>query len=154
MLVIRPATRADAQRTLDIRRAAIHAQCIGAYSAQDMHTWTQAVVTPPYAELVQQHFYLARWHGEDVATIMLGPQAGELGALFVAPQAMGQGIGRRLVEYLEGLARSAGWTHLTLDTTLNAAPFYRRCGFIGEAESVYESPSGISLRCVPMRKAL
>lgn len=154
MFEIRPATRADTQTTFDIRRAAIHAQCIGAYPREDMLTWTQGEPEPWYADLVEQHFYLACQHGEVVATIMLGPQVGELGALFVAPHAMGLGIGRRLVDHIEGLARAAGWSHLSLDATLNAAAFYRRCGFIGDAEAVYHSPSGVSLRCVPMYKSM
>ncbi|WP_313741131.1 GNAT family N-acetyltransferase [Pseudomonas sp.] len=154
MIEIRPATRADTQTTFDIRRAAIHAQCMGVYSREDLLAWTQGGPEPWYADLVERHFHVACLHGEVVATIMLGPQVGELGALFVAPHAMGQGIGRRLVEHLEDLARAAGWSHLSLEATLNAAAFYRRCGFIGDSEAVYHSPSGVSLRCVPMHKVL
>lgn len=154
MIEIRRATRADAQAAFTIRREAIRAHCIGPYSREDMLIWTQGELSEGYADLVEQHFYLACVDQTPVATIMLGPERGELGALFVLPGAMGQGIARQLVRHLEGLAREAGWTRLRLDATLNAAPFYRGCGFVGKAEGVYQSPSGLSLRCVPMTKAL
>lgn len=154
MIEIRPANRADAQAAFDIRREAIHARCIGAYSRADMLAWTAGEVSPWYVDLVERHFYLACRGDEVLGTIMLGPQPGGLGAMFVAEQAMGQGIGRRLVAHVEQLAREAGWQHLQLDATLNAARFYRRCGFVGEAQACYQSPSGLSLRCIPMRKAL
>ena len=40
------------------------------------------------------------------------------------------------------------------EATLNTAAFYRRCGFIGDAQAVYHSPSGVQLACVPVHKQL
>ncbi|MGA2069083.1 MAG: hypothetical protein ABSG86_29280, partial [Thermoguttaceae bacterium] len=37
---------------------------------------------------------------------------------------------------------------------LNAAEFYRSCGFVGEAIGLYQSPRGITLDCIPMTKVL
>ncbi|MBC3450432.1 GNAT family N-acetyltransferase [Pseudomonas mosselii] len=85
---------------------------------------------------------------------MLDLHSGELGALFVLPSFMGQGIARRMVEHLEGIARVEGLETVHLDATLNAAAFYRRCGYVGEAQSTYQSPFGLELSCIPMRKAM
>ena len=37
---------------------------------------------------------------------------------------------------------------------LNAADFYRRCGYVGDEQAIYHSPSGLQLACIPMRKHL
>ena len=67
---------------------------------------------------------------------------------------MGRGIGRKMMEYLEERALEAELPHLILDSTLNAADFYRRCGFVGERIAQYQSPRGLTLACVPMIKHL
>ena len=154
MFTIRHATRPDAQAAFDIRRLAIRRQCIGAYTEEQIQAWTEGTLSPWFTDLVERHFHLACVGGHPVATAMLGPEREELGAVFVHPDHMGQGIGLGLVRYLEDQARKSGWRKLKLEATLNAAPFYRRCGFVGDAIGCYHSPSGLRLACVPMSKPL
>ncbi|WP_267967277.1 GNAT family N-acetyltransferase [Pseudomonas sp. AA27] len=66
----------------------------------------------------------------------------------------GRGIARRMLEHLEGIARAEGLETVHLDATLNAAAFYRNCGYVGDALSTYQSPFGLELSCIPMRKAM
>ncbi|ANI61236.1 GCN5 family acetyltransferase [Pseudomonas sp. GR 6-02] len=85
---------------------------------------------------------------------MLDPENREIGAIFIHPDFMERGLGKRIVGFLEDLARDLGLVEVRLDATLNAADFYRRCGYIGEEPAVYHSPSGLQLACVPMVKKL
>ena len=64
------------------------------------------------------------------------------------------GVGRRILSYLEELALEAGLAQMSVESTLNAAPFYRVSGFVGEMVGKYESPRGISLDCIQMEKSL
>lgn len=57
-----------------------------------------------------------------------------------------------MMQHLETLARSAGLAEIRLDASLNAAPFYRSLGFSGDEVSLYHSPRGFSLACIPMVK--
>ncbi|MFQ6559773.1 GNAT family N-acetyltransferase [Pseudomonas ogarae] len=107
-----------------------------------------------HAQVVEKHFYLGCIDGEPVATGMLDLENSEIGAIFVHPDFMQRGIGRRVLDHLECLARGLGLAEVNLDATLNAADFYRRCGFVGEAPAIYQSPSGLQLACVPMVKRL
>lgn len=59
------------------------------------------------------------------------PPTGVLGMMFVAPQAIGQGIGRLLFEHTVATARALGFTQLTIDADPNAEPFYRAMGAVG-----------------------
>ncbi len=66
----------------------------------------------------------------------------------------GHGIKKQMVSFLEDIARDAGLTKLTLDSTLNAAEFYRRYAFAGDALGTYESPRGITLDRIRMARVL
>ncbi|AHZ73033.1 hypothetical protein OU5_5954 [Pseudomonas mandelii JR-1] len=103
---------------------------------------------------MEKHFYLGCIQGEPVATGMLDLDNSEIGAIFVLPGFMQQGIGLKMLSHLECLARELGLKAVNLDATLNATDFYRRCGFVGDEPAVYHAPSGLQLACVPMAKRL
>ncbi|WP_223487072.1 GNAT family N-acetyltransferase [Pseudomonas sp. A-RE-19] len=154
MFEIRRATHSDAQTAFDIRLQAIRHQCIGAYTMEQMLVWTAGAARDGYSDLMDKHFYLGCIQGEPVATGMLDLENCEIGAIFVLPSFMQQGIGLRILNHLEYLSRELGLKEVKLDATLNAADFYRRCGFVGDERAIYHSPSGLQLACVPMVKGL
>lgn len=154
MFEIRRAKPSDAQAAFDIRLQAIRHQCIGAYTTEQMQAWTKGSAEDGYSELMEKHFYLGCINDEPVATGMLDLENSEIGAIFVLPGFMQQRIGVRILNHLECVARDLGLKEVNLDATLNAADFYRRCGFVGDEPAIYHSPSGLQLACVPMVKGL
>ena len=154
MLEIRRATRDDGAVAFDIRLQAIRSQCIGAYTAEQMMTWTRGSAEDGYATLMDKPFYLGYLDGEPVATGMLDPEHGEIGALFVRPGFTGRGFAKKILEHLECLAWQRGIHEVVLDATLNAADFYRACGYVGREQAIYHSPTGLQLACIPMVKCL
>lgn len=152
--MIRKATRSDARTILDIRVAAIRAQCHGFYSAEILDAWTDGDLTEQFARWVESTFYVAADGEKVMGSAAIDLHSGQIDGIFVRPDLMGRGIGRQLLTYLENMAVAAGLDQLTLNSTLNAAPFYRKCGYEGYAVSVYSSPRGFKLDCVPMTKAL
>lgn len=154
MLQIRPARYNDAEAAFDIRLQAIRHQCISVYTPEQVHAWTQVPLTDRYRASVERDYHIAWWDALPVATGLIDFQSGELGALFVLPAFMGQGIGKAMVRHLERLALEAGLAEIHLDATPNATPFYKRCGYHGDAAGIYTSPSGLELACTPMHKRL
>lgn len=75
-------------------------------------------------------------------------------AIFVAPEYFGVGAAKKMLNFLEILAKENDLCSLKLESTLNAAPFYRSFGFVGDKVSTYHSPRGISLDCIPMTNSL
>lgn len=71
--------------------------------------------------------------------VVLGADHGEVKRLYVDPDARGQGVARRLLQYLEARATAAGCTALMLETgprqpeaiALYAASGFVRCGRFG-----------------------
>ncbi|MBD8093861.1 GNAT family N-acetyltransferase [Pseudomonas fluorescens] len=154
MLQITRATRDDATTAFDIRREAIRSQCVGAYTAEQMALWTRGSAEDGYDTLMDKPFYLGWVNDEPVATGMLDLDNNEVGALFVLPAFTGRGYGKTMLDHLEKLARELAIEEVVLDSTLNAASFYRACGYVGEKQAVYHSPSGLALACIPMVKRL
>jgi GNAT superfamily N-acetyltransferase len=154
MVVIRKATREDAKAAWDVRNAAIKSHCVGHYSSEALKIWTAGELSEEFNDEVERNFYVATMDGLIVGTGMVNLESGKVDAVFVHPSHMGIGIGKKIISHLEKLARSAGLTQLNLESTMNAAPFYRTCGYMGDEIAQYESPRGISLNCIPMVKNL
>lgn len=66
------------------------------------------------------------------------PPKGALGMMFVEPDTIGRGVGRRLFLHTRDEARRLGFTRLTIDADPNAEPFYRAMG----AVRIGATPSG------------
>jgi GNAT superfamily N-acetyltransferase len=154
MLEIKRATPEHAQVAFDIRLQAIRGQCIGAYTREQMLLWTRGKAEDGYSALMDKPFYLGWLNGRAVVTGMLDLDNNEVGALFVLPECTGRGYGKAMLDHLETVAREMAVKTVVLDATLNAASFYRACGYAGDEQAVYYSPSGLTLACIPMTKQL
>lgn len=75
------------------------------------------------------------------------PPRGELGNLWVIPESIGTGLGRKLWQHAVATAGKTGYTSLRIDADPNAVGFYRAMG----AEQIGETPSGSVLgRMLPL----
>ncbi|GAA4879127.1 GNAT family N-acetyltransferase [Ferrimonas pelagia] len=159
---IRKALSRDADALWTLRNRAILTGCAAHYPADLLQRWIEGEITDKFRRIVIEQFWLIEQAQHPLACGMIttshpttaNAPIGQLDAIFVDPKAMGQGAGKAMIGHLEQLGRDAGLTELTLEATLNAAPFYRRCGFIGETVEQYPSPRGFTLDCIPMVKPL
>jgi ribosomal protein S18 acetylase RimI-like enzyme len=154
VMIIRRASRDDANACWEIRRAAVMSQCAVAYPLDQLEEWTGGKASVAFANAVEDHFHVAMVEGRVAGTGMVNLATGKIDAIFVHPDFMRRGIGAAMVAHLEALARARGLRQVMLDSTLNAAPFYRRLGFEGETVAQYRSPRGLCMDCVPMTKRL
>jgi GNAT superfamily N-acetyltransferase len=72
--------------------------------------------------------------------------------LFVDPQAVGRGIGRRLVTRAESAAQAAGRPRIHVWSSLNAVGFYRAVGYLEQRRARWPIEAGIELDHVLMTK--
>ncbi|HEY1180706.1 MAG TPA: GNAT family N-acetyltransferase, partial [Rhodocyclaceae bacterium] len=80
--------------------------------------------------------------------------SGKLVALFVHPEFSGQQVGQLMLECLLDRAASAGCDVLKLDSSLNAANFYRRHGFTEVGRSKYRTQGGVHVDSIQMERVL
>ena len=154
LFAIRKAVRAEADAAWEIRRAAVMSECAGAYSLDQLEQWTGGTTSRAFADAVEERLLVAIVGDHVAGTGMIGLATGKIDAIFVHPAYMKRGIGAAMMRHLESLARSEGLSELKLDSTLNAAPFYRVLGFEGDEIAPYRSPRGLTMDCVPMTKRL
>ena len=154
MINIRKAARSDAKDIFDIRSRAILDQCPAYYSEEQLSLWTQGEMSETFIADVEATFYVSEVDGRVIGSGKINTQTGMVDAIFVDPGFFGKGAAKMMLQFLEGLANQHNLPLMTLESTLNAAAFYRSCGFIGDELSTYHSPRGISLDCIPMEKRL
>jgi N-acetylglutamate synthase-like GNAT family acetyltransferase len=154
MFTIRKATGFDAKAIFDLRSRAILQKCAGYYSEEQLVLWTQGEVSAAFAQDVAENFYVSELNAQVIGSGKINLTTGMLDAIFVDPSQMGQGAAKNMLEYLQALGLEQGLSALKLESTLNAAPFYRRCGFMGDEQATYLSPRGMRLACIPMEKPL
>lgn len=154
MLKIEKANRKDAQTALEIRNAAILNQCVGHYSMEILKDWTSGGLSDEFMDAVEANCYVAIEDKQIVGTGMVNIETGKIDAIFVHPDHMRKGIGKKIIAFLEGMALTRGLETLALQSTLNAAAFYRACGFAGNKVDTYTTSRGVSLDCIPMTKTI
>jgi predicted GNAT family N-acyltransferase len=94
--------------------------------------------TPEQLAAEADDIHLAGFEGETpLACMILSPvsaQEFKMRQVAVAPERQGEGLGSRLVEYCETVARAAGCAQITLHARETAVPFYLRAGYeiVGE----------------------
>ncbi|NOH33470.1 GNAT family N-acetyltransferase [Vibrio chagasii] len=154
MINIRKAARSDAKDIFDIRSRAILDQCPAYYSEEQLSLWTQGEMSETFIADVEATFYVSEVDDRVIGSGKINTQTGMVDAIFVDPGFFGKGAAKMMLRFLEGVANQHNLPLMKLESTLNAAAFYRSCGFIGDELSTYHSPRGISLDCIPMEKRL
>ncbi len=96
--------------------------------------------TAPQIDCGEQYFYLCERDRSVLGFYALSQLSAaelELEAMFVAPEAIGQGLGRRLMAHAIEKAKSKGFETILIQSDPNAAPFYEKMG----AQLIGKSPS-------------
>lgn len=98
------------------------------------------VIDVPLSQIEQGGVYVCETDGAVVGfgvVLARGDGSAELDGLFVEPRVWGQGHGRRLAAYGEGLARAMGAVSLNVAANKRALGFYEAIGFriVGEVET-------------------
>ena len=75
-------------------------------------------------------------------------------AVYIRGSAARQGLGRRLYEAAEAVARSVGAPAIAIEAALGAVPFWTAVGFERLEAMEHPFPNGQSMTCIRMHKRL
>ena len=122
-LTIRPATPADAAAIAGVYLASFRAtyDFALAHTDAEVRTWVRDVL------VAGGHTWVATEADRIVGMMVVRPD--DLDQLYVAPDRLGGGIGRRLLERAKALS-PAGLTLYTFQVNERARRFYERNGFV------------------------
>ncbi len=124
-----------------ISELAIRSKAHWGYSAEFMMACREELtVTPDNINDPKRDYFVCEVGGEIMgyfATVPISECERELEALFVEPQCMGFGYGRRLLDHAKEIACKRGANVLLIQSDPNAAAFYTAIGatHIGDTES-------------------
>jgi GNAT superfamily N-acetyltransferase len=128
------------------------------YARPQIEAFAEFVRSPHYGDVLLGN----RAYGAFIGAEMVGVAAWSIGegraptarilAVFVHPLFGGDGIGSRLVEYLEDEARAAGYSAVEASVTLNAAALFERLGYLETRRGAWGLPSGREIPIAFMRK--
>ncbi len=126
MILIRPVKPDDA---VALSRIALSAKAHWGYPERWMEIWTsQLTFTGEYFK--ENESWIAEVSGSPIAFYTLQEKNGIawLENLWVLPEYMGKGIGKRLFVHAVEISRQRGFTKLRLESDPNAAVFYEKMG--------------------------
>ena len=151
---IRPAGASDVDGIWRVHNESIRALCREHYGAREIAAWIAFRPPEAYrAALASRILFVAEWQEEIVGFGQFDPARGEVEACYVAPDAVGRGVGSDLVARMEEQARATGHAVVRLNATLNAEGFYARLGYRRLGSATHRVGGDIELACVRMEKA-
>ncbi|WP_297366485.1 GNAT family N-acetyltransferase [Acidocella sp.] len=146
---LRPAQAGEGQVLFDITKAATEAKAGAFYRPEQVRGWMAGCDARAYeAAIAGGGVRVAAHEGAVLGFVEAVP--GLIRRLYVRPEAMGQGLGRLL---LEAGCQMAGPGVVRLEATLHAAGFYARCGFVETGRALFgEPPARVPVEVVLMRR--
>lgn len=129
-LHIRPARIEEWQLLTDI---CFRAKAYWGYPSEYMELWRDLMIVTP-ERINHDHYFVAEEAGlvlGYVALRRIDEERVELDDLFIAPEAIGRGIGRKLWAHGLCVAREFGFRLMEWDADPFAEPFYRHMGAEG-----------------------
>jgi ribosomal protein S18 acetylase RimI-like enzyme len=159
--VIRRATLADVDAIAVAHRDSIRAIGPRYYDADVVSAWCAQIAGDLYTNAVANGdvFFIAIGSLGD-QTEVLGFSSHRIDgdehgtAVYVSGAAARRGIGTALYRAAEASAVALGATSIVIDASLAAVEFYKAHGFGETGRGAHALPSGQSMACVFMRKAL
>ncbi len=144
---------------LDAHRSAVHGMAASFYAADVLREWA-----PMSSQVRTERLAKRIASGEEVAVVAedgvvvgfgsIVPELSELRAVYVRADCGRRGIGTRILDLLEELARGLGLVELHMNASLNAEAFYRAKGYAAVSYGEHVLDSGKKMACVRMHKLL
>jgi len=152
--IIRRAAPADAEQITPVHVTSIRTLCAKDYTQEQIDAWAGWKSPDKYraAMAAGEVFFVAEVDGRVVGFSVL--HGDEVKAVYIHPDYVGQGIGRRLLDAVEAEAGDRGVELLQLTSTLTSVGFYETCGYARGANHEHRVTGGVMLTCVKFSKRL
>ncbi len=108
-----------------------------------------------YLEAIAEHpLFVAVLDDSIVGFSQLHAKTAEVRAIYVRPDCVRKGVGRRLLQAVEASARAHALLRLTVQATINAVPFNQAHGYVLDGFTTFMLKIGTALSCASMHKDL
>lgn len=162
MINLRPAKVSDAEDFVRVQHAAVHGSDPSIFYTQDiLQSWSPSPTDQYRLNRLRQaiedseEILVAAESIENAVIVGFGslvPSKQEIRAVYVDPTFGSQGVGSKILTYLEEFARLHGVDKLHLDASLSAERFYCHHGYSVIERGNHQLSSGAVMNCVKMSK--
>lgn len=165
-IVIRRALPGDATELAAIRIASIRGVCAttGLYTPDEVERWIGDRPISDFERLIVDDATFAAHDALGGTLVGFGrvqaprPDAADpawwVKGLFIRPERIARGIGRRLLATLLDAAKERGATRVDLVATLNAEAFYLKNGFTAQARVQHTTATGAVIPGIKMTRVI
>jgi len=153
---IRKASIADKENISRLHIASIRKLCAKHYTNEQLNAWTSILIPSVYDQALREKVFLVAYDSQQglQGIGILEVDNAELSAIYIHPNAVGKGIGSKLLNELEKIARKSNIFKIIVHSTLNAKGFYIAHGYIEKELTFHDLPNGSKLECIRMFKIL
>ena len=157
-MVIRPARLGDALAIAALHHVAVHQLAAPFYPREVLTHWSPPVTLSSaerrYRETQEDGglTLVAEQNGTLVGFGIVVPEAGEISACYVAPEATRRGIGRALLAAMEAAVSAHSVHEINVRASLNAKSFYSAFGYHVSGRGEYRFEDGTVMVVAFMRK--
>jgi GNAT superfamily N-acetyltransferase len=153
-IIIRPATKEDANGILEAHQDSIRKVASKDYNQVQISGWSDHLKPEGYVRAMDagESVFVAVIDNKIVGFSAL--RESEVMAVYVASNAVGFGVARLLYLAIENLALENQATKLSLSASLTAEGFYQHLGFSKLYSSSHKLNSGVEIPCIRMEKNL
>jgi len=151
---IRPAKPADAKRISYLRRQTLERINLKDYG-RPVINYLKKKNSPAYIlnHMKNRKMFVGIKQGKIVGSIEIDLKTASIWGLYIDHRHLGKGIGFKLMQFIEKLARKHKIKKLILHPTKNALPFYKKLGYRLTNQSIWGGP-GFKVKSMDMEKRL
>lgn len=157
--IVRKANPSDAEGIIGAHISSIREVCSKDYIPEQIEAWAGRKFK---AELWRQtierdHVWVVERDSKIVGFSQLAimdDDHAEVMGLYLMPEALGQSLGRKLLNEMMDVCMVLNVTKISLYATLTAAGFYQKHGFTNHEPKTTIEMQGVAIPCFPMMKNL
>ena len=157
MIDIRKIKATDKETILSIHKQSVYGICKKCYTEKEMEAWTNNFTPEMFDKGIKDQNNIgvvAQDLNKVVGYGFFNAVDKELKALYLLPEYIKQGVGKKILLRLEEMAKEKNINKLTLKSTINAVNFYQSFGYKKIKEDKFPINEKIFLDCVSMEKEL
>ena len=157
--IVRKAEMPDRKSIHEAHMRSIREVCVKDHGAEEIRGWGFRDLGDRWIEGINSGLvWVAEYNGQihGVASIEFSetsPSA-HIQSLYLAPEVIGRGLGRTLIEILLAEAKRRGVEIVSLDSTITAHQFYKKFGFNDCGPVRKRAIDGIPVTSIPMHLKL
>ena len=153
---IRKASETDKEKITNLHVASIRKLCGNHYTPEQLNAWTKVLVPSVYDQALREKVFLVACDSQNnlMGIGIFDVENAEISAIYIHPDNAGNGVGSKLLNELEEIARNKNIFKITVHSTLNAKGFYLINGYLEKELIFHNLPNGSKLECVRMLKNL